>query len=518
MKTCPACGQQNKQEASICKNHDCLYIFNSDKDNQKTELYIEEKPFFSPGSFISERYEIVKELGRGGMGIVYLVKDIKLRDREVALKITHPELVSHEEARQRFKDEVILCLELLHPNIVRVNNLDEWNSCLYFTMEYIRGKNLRQFMDDRKNKKLPFTLSETIQLINPLLDALSYAHKTTIHRDIKPENILIQGDFPKINIKVLDFGIAKVLSASRFTRTAQSMGTAYYMSPEQMQGEKNIDHRSDLYSIGMLLYEMITGKIAAGRFKLPSELVEYIPPEIDEIVEKVLSPYPEDRFGNAMEMKTALSSIIEFEGSKERSASVQAEDTQRLKIKNYGALHVETNPSGAKIFLQSKPCGDSPINLNKVPCGNCLLKAEKENFESLEKEIEVVKDETIKIVLDMKPVLGSIYVDSEPSGANVWIDEKQIEQKTPINLNNIIPGEHSLKVVLDGYMEFEEKIQIIPEETSKFDTKLLIKKTNISDSSEIGKQMNNDKIDISEFKRPSARVTPLIFVTGQPIE
>ena len=227
MKACPACGKLNKKEAFVCDNQDCLYSFDSGMDRQKTELYTAEKPSFVKDNLISHRYRIVKELGRGGMGIVYLVKDIKLRDREVALKITHPELVAHEEARQRFKDEVILCLELLHPNIVRVNNLDEWNNCLYFTMEYLPGKSLRQVIDERKDTTPPFfTLGETIQVVNPVLDALSYAHKTTIHRDIKPENILIQGDFPNIKVKVLDFGIAKVLSASRFTRTAQSMGTA----------------------------------------------------------------------------------------------------------------------------------------------------------------------------------------------------------------------------------------------------------------------------------------------------
>ncbi|MCD4674874.1 MAG: protein kinase [Desulfobacula sp.] len=310
MKTCPVCGQQNNSDASICLNQGCLYSFDSALDNPMTELYTAEKPSFAPGSFISDRYEIVKELGRGGMGIVYLVKDIKLRNRLVALKITHPEIVSKEEARQRFKDEAILCLELLHPNIVRVNNLDEWNNCLYFTMEYIQGKNLRQFIDERQDKKPPFTLEEALLVINPLLDALSYAHKTTIHRDIKPENILILGEYPDIHVKVFDFGIAKVLSASRFTRTAQSMGTAYYMSPEQMQGAKHIDHRSDLYSIGMILYEMLTGKIAAGRFKLPSELVEHIPSEIDEIIEKALSPEPEGRLKDAQEMKSVLSKTV----------------------------------------------------------------------------------------------------------------------------------------------------------------------------------------------------------------
>ncbi|MCD4674875.1 MAG: PEGA domain-containing protein [Desulfobacula sp.] len=392
------------------------------------------------------------------MGIVYLVKDSKLRGREAALKMTHPELVSNEEAKQRFKDEVILCLELLHPNIVRVNNLDEWNNQLYFTMEYIPGKSLRQVIDERKDKTPPyFSLKESIQIINPILDALSYAHQTTIHRDIKPENILIQGDLPDIKIKVLDFGIAKVLSASRFTRTAQSMGTAYYMSPEQMQGEENIDYRSDIYSVGMLFYELLTGKIAAGRFKLPSEMVDDIPTEIDEMFEKVLSPYPEDRFEDTIEMRSALSEIKKSNGVIKTDKLKQAAQNQ----KSYGSLSIETNPPGAQIFLQSKSCGNSPVNLNKVTCGNWLLKAEKENFETIEKEVEIFVDKITEVKLDMNPVFGSIFVDSNLSGAEVWIDGRQIEQKTPCNLNTILAGEHSVKVSLDGFREFEEKIQII---------------------------------------------------------
>ena len=303
MKDCPVCGFENPDNAAVCQN--CQSDFFAG-NQQKTEFYKEEKPVFTPGSIISDRYEIVQELGRGGMGIVYLVKDSKLRDRLTALKITHPEIISDPEARQRFKDEAILCLDLLHPNIVRVYNLDEWHKCLYITMEYIEGKTLRQVMDERKDSGSHFSLEETAKITEPLLDALTYAHQTTIHRDIKPENIIILGSFPDIRIKILDFGIAKVMSASRFTRTAQSMGTAYYMSPEQMQGEKYIDHRSDLYSVGMVLYELLTGMIAAGRFKLPCEIVKDLPPDIDCIIEKALSPVPEGRYSSAAQLKQTL--------------------------------------------------------------------------------------------------------------------------------------------------------------------------------------------------------------------
>jgi uncharacterized protein (TIGR02145 family) len=308
MKDCLVCGHENSDDARTCSN--CGSELDPAVRSQKTVLDEDRPVSFSPASLISERYRIVRELGRGGMGVVYLVKDTGLRDRLTALKMIHPELVSHEEARQRFKDEVILCLDLFHPHIVRINNLEESDRLLYFTMEYLQGQSLRQMMDARKDRRPPFSLEETIQVIGQVLDALSYAHQTTIHRDIKPENILVQGEFPDIQVKILDFGIAKILSASRFTRTAQSMGTAYYMSPEQMQGAKHIDHRSDLYAVGMILYEMLTGEIAAGRFDLPGELVSGLPECIDRVVEKVLSTKPEKRHDSAGNLKSELDDCL----------------------------------------------------------------------------------------------------------------------------------------------------------------------------------------------------------------
>jgi hypothetical protein len=207
-------------------------------------------------------------------------------------------------------DEVIVCLDMQHPHIVRIYPLDEWNGLLYFTMEYIQGPSIRQLLENRKDRHPPFSLEETVRVMGQILDALAYAHQTTIHRDIKPENILVQGEFPDILVKVLDFGIAKILSASRFTRTAQSMGTAYYMSPEQMLGAKYIDHRSDLYAVGMILYEMLTGEVAVGRFKLPSVMIPDLPGQIDEIVDKVLSSKPEDRHDSAQILKKELDDCL----------------------------------------------------------------------------------------------------------------------------------------------------------------------------------------------------------------
>ena len=328
MKECPACFHENPDDAKVCQS--CQTEFDTEFGSEGTRIAPVGITAFSEGDLIAGRYRVVRELGRGGMGMVNLAKDSRLRDRQIALKMIHPNLVAHPEARQRFEDEVIVCLELQHPNIVHVYHLDEWEGYQFFTMEYIDGLSVREWMNRRKENKPPFTLREVVSVIDPLLVALSYAHQLdAIHRDVKPENIMIMGEFPEVQIKVLDFGIAKTLSPSKFTHTAQALGTAYYMAPEQMKGNKNIDHRADFYSVGMILYEMLTGEMAVGRFHLPGELFSDLPRELDDVVEKALAPGPEERFKDAEEMREALRSALA--GQEARAENLRQEESEQKR-------------------------------------------------------------------------------------------------------------------------------------------------------------------------------------------
>ena len=326
MKTCPACHVQNTVDATACSS--CGYRFDSPFSVDETRIGAHDIGGFITGDIMAGRYEVVRELGRGGMGMVFLVKDTDLRGSRVALKMIHPRLVEHPEALQRFVDEVIICQRLNHPNIVKVHDLKRLDALRFFTMEYVAGRSLRELIAERRSQSPPFSLSEIISLINPLLDALSYAHRYTIHRDIKPENIIITGEFPKVGVKVLDFGIAKTLSASRFTQTAQALGTAYYMAPEQMAGGE-VDYRADLYAVGMILYELCTGKMAVGIPKLPSKLNPALPKDIDIIVSKILKPKPHERYKNADEVQTTLAgALISLKDQKKRKQ--QYNDLERL--------------------------------------------------------------------------------------------------------------------------------------------------------------------------------------------
>ena len=260
------------------------------------------------------QYRVVSKLGAGGMGEVYLAEDTNLK-RQVALKVMPPEMAQHPERLLRFRREAEAVAALNHPNIVTIHNIEEIDGKRILVMELIEGESL-----DRKLRPGGLSLSEVLAIAVPLTDALAAAHeKGIVHRDLKPANIMIR---PNGQVKVLDFGLAKVTALPEGplageqgtraeTRTASLtsegtvMGTAPYMSPEQLQG-KAIDHRTDLFSLGILLYEMATGerpfrgetglelasKILRDDPPPVRELRADLPPQLADVIEKCLEKDP----------------------------------------------------------------------------------------------------------------------------------------------------------------------------------------------------------------------------------
>lgn len=261
---------------------------------------------------IEGRYEIVKLLGRGGMGAVYQARDVRL-SRLVALKILPPELLDHPGALARFEREARALAALDHPHIVRVYNYGQSSDGgPYFAMEFVRGRDIQQ-LRDAGDLELP----DALRLISEVCDALHYAHrKGIVHRDVKPANILVTEDGAA---KVADFGLARVLGTesrpsadSGLTLTGQVMGTPSYMSPEQEAGEE-VDHRSDIYALGGMLYNLLTGTPPRGAWSLPSHKMR-IDVRLDEVVLRALQENPEARYQAASDLKADLDSIREQSG------------------------------------------------------------------------------------------------------------------------------------------------------------------------------------------------------------
>ena len=203
------------------------------------------------GSLLAERYEILQLLGQGGMGAVYKARDTEL-ERFVALKLIRADLASNPEILRRFKQELILAREVTHRNVIRIFDLGQAKGFKFITMEFVEGRDLRVVIRE-KGKLSP---EETVRIISQVCRALESAHAAgVVHRDLKPQNIMLDA---KDRVYVMDFGIAHSLETPGMTQTGALMGTPEYMSPEQAKGLK-VDPRSDLFALGIIFYEMLTG-------------------------------------------------------------------------------------------------------------------------------------------------------------------------------------------------------------------------------------------------------------------
>jgi serine/threonine protein kinase len=267
------------------------------------------------GKLLLNRYELLEKIGEGGMGIVYKAK-CHLLNRFVAVKILKSELNNDEEFVARFKREGISVAKLSHPNIVNVHDVGIEDSINFIVMEYINGKTLKELIKENSRLSADRTLDITLQIAK----ALECAHKNNIiHRDIKPDNILITEDSV---VKVMDFGIAKVLDAQTITNSDKVIGTARYFSPEQAKGNF-VDGRTDIYSLGIVMYEMVTGKVpynAESAITIammhiqepvipPKEVILDLPQNINQTILKALEKEPINRFQTATEMVDILDSI-----------------------------------------------------------------------------------------------------------------------------------------------------------------------------------------------------------------
>jgi predicted Ser/Thr protein kinase len=248
--------------------------------------------------------EILELLGQGGMGAVYKARQARL-DRLVALKILPPEVAADPAFAERFVREARALARLSHPHIVAVHDFGEAGGLFYFLMEYVDGVNLRQLLQAGRLEP-----REALAIVPQLCEALQYAHEEGIvHRDIKPENILLDR---RGRVKIADFGLAKLLGAvpapTQLTATHQVMGTPHYMAPEQTERPQAVDHRADIYALGVVFYEMLTGELPLGHFPLPSQKAG-VDARLDKVVLRALEKEPEQRYQHAGDVKTDVEAI-----------------------------------------------------------------------------------------------------------------------------------------------------------------------------------------------------------------
>ncbi len=258
-----------------------------------------------PAGALLGQYRIEKFIGKGGMGAVYRATHSMLQ-RPVAIKVLPPKFARDQEFVARFKREAFALANLSHPNIVAIHDMGVQGEIYYFVMEFVDGVNLRDILVSKK-----LTPEQALKIVPQLCDALEYAHsKSIIHRDIKPENIMIDRSGVA---KIADFGLAKIVKGDTatsvpLTQTNVVMGTIEYMAPEQREALKTVDHRVDIYSMGVVLYEMLTGTLPVGKFDPPSRKIA-IDVRIDDVVLKALEAEPDRRYQHASQMGTEVTQV-----------------------------------------------------------------------------------------------------------------------------------------------------------------------------------------------------------------
>jgi len=329
---CPLCQAENLPTAGICTKCSTPLPWNdlsegstisggtvaggpTPKATYAWSMAVDPPPGVAPsqseellGVLLADRYEILELLGQGGMGAVYKARDTEL-ERLVALKLIRPELASNPEILRRFKQELILARDVTHRNVIRIFDLGQAKGIKFITMEFVEGRDLRVAL--RERGKIP--PDETVQIIAQVCRALEAAHAAgVVHRDLKPQNIMLDA---KDRVYVMDFGIAHSLETPGMTQTGALMGTPEYMSPEQAKGKK-VDARSDLFALGIIFYEMLTGvspykadtalatllKRTTERPPPPVELDPTIPKAISDVVMKCLEIDRDHRFSTAREI------------------------------------------------------------------------------------------------------------------------------------------------------------------------------------------------------------------------
>jgi len=318
---CPKCQHENPDDTRFCGN--CAAPLKSSEDIAVTETIETLKEELTTGSTFAGRYQVIEELGRGGMGNVYKVLDVELKE-STALKLLKPEVAADEKTIERFRNELKLARKISHKNVCRMYDLSKKGNTYYITMEYVAGEDLKSLM--RKIGQLP--VAKAISITKQVCEGLAEAHKLVIvHRDLKPQNIMIDKEG---NALIMDFGIARSLKAKGITEADVLIGTPEYMSPEQVEG-KETDQRSDIYSLGAILYEMVTGRTPfeggttlsiAMKHKNetpinPREFNTLVSEDLSQLILRCMEKDKERRFQEANELLAELSKIgIERPGIK----------------------------------------------------------------------------------------------------------------------------------------------------------------------------------------------------------
>jgi len=311
---CPKCQSENPEDTIYCGK--CGTQFPpSEEISAPTKTIEAPKEELTTGSTFAGRYQIIEELGKGGMSKVYKVMDTKIKEK-IALKLLKPEIASDKKTIERFSNELKFSRKIRHENVCQMYDLNEEQGTHYITMEYVHGEDLKRLV----RKMGQMSAGQAISLAKQVCEGLAEAHKLgVVHRDLKPQNIMVDEEG---KARIMDFGIARSLKGKGMTGAGVMIGTPEYMSPEQVEG-KDVDQRSDIYSLGVILYEMVTGRVPfegdtpftigikqkSEIPKEPGELNSQVPSDLSKVIMKCLEKDKDKRYQSAGEVRSELTAI-----------------------------------------------------------------------------------------------------------------------------------------------------------------------------------------------------------------
>jgi serine/threonine protein kinase len=484
-------------------------------------------------------YKILTQLGRGGMGIVYKALDVAL-EKVVAIKMMDPAFYRDEAFLRRFRSEAKALARLEAPHIVRIFALREAEEGLFIVMEYVDGITLADRI--REDGAIPWP--QALPIFKQLLDALGHAHRAgVIHRDIKPGNIMLASDG---SVKVTDFGLAKVRRprGPDSTVTMARAGTLHYMSPEQIKGVADVDHRSDIFSLGMTFYESLAGRTPFDKsdtdFTIQKKIVEgeltslahfrpELPKKLVKIVMKAVKRDPQARFQSTEEMLKAIEEFEVHQATQDgrqpvrrrvrrillgvgaaallalgivfaRSSpnpfqwiSQHLSNIGEISPREFAALSIDTVPARASVFVNGDSVGLSPVRSLEVPPGKVYIHLESPNHTPFDTSISVRENQRLAYTFRLSRIMargiaeeasddtaapaperffGALEVSSRPMGAKVWLDDRFLGT-TPIEREEIEIGTYRILVTKDGFEPYSESLEIRSDRTATVRTTLM---------------------------------------------
>jgi serine/threonine-protein kinase len=456
---CPQCNTNNPADSKYCK--ECATSLTGALDSQPSVTKTLETPVEAliRGTLFADRYEIIEKLGAGGMGKVYRVEDKKAKE-EIALKVIKPEIAADRKVIERFRNELTIARKIRHKHVCGMYDLGEDNGTFYITMEYVQGEDLKSFIKRSKHLSIPSAVS----IARQVCEGLSEAHDMGIvHRDLKPSNIMIDKEG---NARIMDFGIARSVQARGITGAGVIVGTPEYMSPEQVEG-KEVNTNSDLYSLGVILYEMVTGQLPfegdsplsiahKHRYETPRAPIiinSQIPSDLNRVIMRCLDKDEEARFQSASEIHSELGTVEKGIPAPEkiepkRKTITSKEITVSFRIKNLIIPAVVLLGAAAVIFVLIKSQGFDldPNRVAVAPFENLTGDESWDNFGN------IISDSIHQGIAEVSRELKRTDITSRKSSPR---SGSQIEETAGKSQMNEIARKERAGIVITGYYHLE---------------------------------------------------------------